>query len=187
MRRNLYRPRGSTGSRQNQEINLRGEMEVLLHGGPGEIPHGRPFVIRTMRRDDDGNLIPCPCVDPITREPDPADRCPYCLSEGYHWDETWRTGYATYAGSDGGLTGRVKYLQPGSIRVDYRVFYFEYDLELSYDDKIVEVRLDVEGNPQLPYRREAIYKPQTIVQHRSDWGRVEYVAIFCREEDAIRP
>ena len=48
------------------------------------------------------------------------------------------------------------------------------------------MRLDEEGALITPYTREAIYKPQTIAKMRSDNGRIEYYAVYCREEDALR-
>lgn len=113
--------------------------------------------------------------------------CPFCLGEGFYWSEAWGVAYSTYVGADGGQANRVRGLAPGTIRVDYKVFYMRYDTNLSYQDKIIEPRLDSEGDPVVPYTREAIYKPQTIVDYRSDRGRIEYLAIYCREQDAIRP
>lgn len=188
-KRNLY-PKGSktTSKRESygySEIDLRAEFDNLIYGGAGSISHGRPFLIRRMRRDSDDNLLKCSCVDANTREPDYS--CPYCQGEGYYWDETWITGYASYIGADGGLANRARFLRPGIVRADTKIFYFRYDTILTYYDKIVEVRLDVEGNPVVPYKRESIYKPQTINVYRSDHGRAEYVAVYCQENDAIRP
>ena len=91
-----------------------------------------------------------------------------------------------YVGADGGLSTRVRQLFPGQVRVDTKIFYFRYDTIISYRDKIVEIELDTEGDIVVPYRREAIYKPQTINKYRADYGRIEYIAVHCREDDAIR-
>jgi hypothetical protein len=169
----------------NSEIDLRAEFDELIFGGGGSMPHGRPFLIRRMRKDSDSNLIKCACVDANTRDADFS--CPYCMGEGYYWDETWITGYATYSGADSGLANRARFLTPGIVRADTKIFYLRYDTIISYYDKIIEIRLDVEGEPVVPYVREAIYKPQTINVYRSDRGRAEYVAVYCQENDAIRP
>lgn len=174
-------------STHGREVDLRREFDDLVFGGPTSIPHGRLFLLRSMRRDSDGSLLSCTCVDSVTKEPDAEDDCPFCLGEGYYWDEDWITGYSAYVGADGGLSNRVKSLFPGPIRVDYRVFYFRYDTVITYADKIVELELDTEGDPVVPYKRETIYKPQTIIKYRSDRGRIEYIAVYCREEDALRP
>lgn len=92
-----------------------------------------------------------------------------------------------YSGSQGGLAGRLTYMPPGQLRVDQRIFFFRYDTPIRYGDKIVEMKLDEEGAVVVPYIRESIYKLETIQKYRSDNGRLEYYAIHCREEDAIRP
>ena len=183
----FYPSATSTSSPDTSEIDLRAEFDTLIFGDSGHIPHGREFLLRKMRRDSDGELLPCVCRDSLTGEAGTERSCPYCLGEGYYWDESWITGYTTFVGSDGGLGSRVTFLRPGSLRADTRVFYFRYDTVINYSDKIVELQLDTEGDPIVPYKREAIYKPQTIVRHRSDRGRVEYIAVFCNENDAIRP
>lgn len=187
-KRDLFPTGGKTVSARtnygNGEVDLREEFDNLIFGGAGSIPHGRQLVLRRMRRDSDNALTKCSCVDTSTREADFS--CPYCMGEGYYWDETWITGYATYVGADGGLSNRARFLQPGIVRADSKVFYFRYDTVITYYDKIVEVKLDTEGEVVVPYVREAIYKPQTIINYRSDRGRLEYVAVFCQENDAIR-
>jgi len=188
-KRDLYPKGGKTTSVRDSygqsEIDLRKEFDELIFGGGGSIPHGRLFLIRKVRRDSDTNdPIKCVCVDDNTREADFS--CPYCLGEGYYWDETWITGYVSFVGADGGLANRARFLTPGVIRADTKVFYFRYDTVVTYYDKIVEVRLDVEGEAVVPYVREAIYKPQTINLYRSDRGRAEYLTVYCQENDAIR-
>lgn len=179
----IIKDRPGTGT---NEIDLRDEFERLIYGGPSDLAHGRKLLIRKMDRDENNKLKPCPCVSNITYEPDAESSCPYCLGEGYFWKEEWTTGYSTYVGADGGNSNRVREMTPGSIRADYRIFYLRYDTILSYKDKIVDVKLDSEGEPSVPYVRESIYKPQTINRFRSDNGRTEYIAVFCNEKDAIR-
>ena len=181
--KDLLSSRSGTG---RTEIDLRGEFDDLIYGGSDSMAHGRKFLLRRMRRDDDNKLLKCACVSFLTNEPDTSESCPYCLGEGYYWDENWIIGYAQYIGADGGNANRVRGLSAGTVRVDYRIFYFRYDTEISYRDKIIELKLDTEGDPVVPYIRESIYKPSTINRLRSDNGRVEYITVYCREEDAIR-
>lgn len=177
IKRKLY-PKGNDltpgrfSNRSANEIDLRAGFDEIVFGGAGATPHGQKFMIRKMRRDEFGLKIACSCVDELTREPDPAKDCPFCLGEGYYWDEEWVTGYSNHVGADRG--------------VDHRVFYLRYDTEFSYSDKIVEMKLDTEGEPVVPYTRTSIYKPKTITEHRADYGRLEYLAIYCKEDDAIR-
>lgn len=169
------------------EIDLRAEFDLIVFGDSEHVSHGKWVLVRRMRRNADGNPTYCTCMDIATQttvEPDPD--CSYCLGEGYLWDEEWKKCYSMYGGADSGFMRRQVWMPPGSIRVDYKIFFFRYDTELKYGDKIVEVRLDAEGDIELPYVREAIYKPQTINPYRSDNGRIEYYAVYCREEDAIR-
>jgi len=123
--------------------------------------------------------------DQIAREPD--FDCQHCSGEGYLWDEKWYSCYSMLAGADNGLVRRYLHMPAGQVRIDYKLFFFRYDTPLKYGDKVVEMALDEEGDPTIPYLREAVYKPQTIAKMRSDRGRIEYYAVYCREEDAIRP
>tara|TARA_Y100001970_G_scaffold282741_1_gene396206 strand:+ start:208 stop:789 length:582 start_codon:yes stop_codon:yes gene_type:complete len=187
-KRNLY-PKGKSKNNfvhGGREINLREEFDEFVFGDGNSMPHGRKILLRRMRRDDKNNLVKCPCTDSVTQEPGTEESCPYCHGEGFFWDETWATGYAVYVGADGGQARRIRGLPAGTVRADYRIFYLRYDTEISYRDKIVDIKLDVEGAPVVPYARESIYKPSTIVRYRSDYGRIEYIAVYCYESDAIR-
>ena len=175
----------STSSRAFGEIDLREEFDQLIFGDEDELRHGKLVLIRHLRREANGSAIDCTCKDKLTREADPD--CSYCLGEGYLWDETWYMCRSQFTGADGGLSSRGRYMPPGEIRVDFKIFYFRYDTPIRYGDKIVEVLLDEEGEVVVPYIRESIYKPQTIDRLRSDNGRTEFITCYCREEDAIRP
>tara|TARA_B100000131_G_scaffold321606_1_gene372809 strand:- start:34283 stop:34879 length:597 start_codon:yes stop_codon:yes gene_type:complete len=178
------RSSSSSSGGSGSEVDLRAEFDEIVFGGPTSIPHGKKVMLRKARVDSDFIPKSCVCKDTLTSEPD--FECPFCLGEGFYWDEEFATCYSVYIGADGGLSGRIKQLFPGQLRVDTKVFYFRYDTEISYRDKIVELQLDTEGDIVVPYHREAIYKPQTINKYRSDYGRVEYIAVYCRENDAIR-
>ena len=186
-KRNLF-PNNSESSRSGassgREIDLRSEFDEIVFGGPTSLPHGKKVLIRKARLDSDHKPIACVCKDDLTKEGAPS--CPYCLGEGFYWDESLETCYSMYVGADGGLSTRVRQLFPGEVRVDTKIFYFRYDTSISYRDKIVEIELDTEGAIVVPYTREAIYRPQTINKYRADYGRIEYIAVHCREQDAIR-
>ena len=167
------------------EIDLRAEYDTLIYGDDGEIAHGHLLVIRHMRRDAQGKKIDCTCKQKFTGEAEPD--CPYCLGEAYLWDEKWYVGRSQYLGSDGGLGNRYRFTPPGEIRTDTKVFFLRYDTPIRYGDKIIEMLLDEEGDPVVPYVRESIYKPQTINRLRSDHGRTEFITVYCLEKDAIRP
>ena len=62
------------------EINLREEFDEFLYGSETEVAKGQLAIFRRMRKDDNGDLIQCPCVDEKTGEPDRDTVCPYCLT-----------------------------------------------------------------------------------------------------------
>jgi hypothetical protein len=168
------------------EIDLREEFDNIVFGKGGCKPHNHLILIREARLDSSFNRIDCSCRDPLTREADAENTCRYCLGEGYIWDERFVRVYSSLVGADGGKGNRTKRIMPGEIRTDYKVFYLRYDEKISYKDKIIELSLDLEGNLIVPYKRETIYKPETIQIYRADYGRVEYIAVYAREESSIR-
>lgn len=178
--------RSHSTSTSGEELDLRQEMDDILYGADGGPKHGNLVLVRNFRRDADGYPTECACQDgQTTREPD--FDCSYCLGEGYLWDENWAWSFWQYAGADSGFVRRYVRLAAGEVRVDYKIFFFRYDTSITQGDKIVEIRLDEDGDVELPYVRDAIYKPQTLGKRRSDNGRIEYIIAFCREDDAIRP
>lgn len=175
---------GNTAFQLADEIDLRAEFDALMFGSGQDHRHGHPVAIRHLRRTTEGAPIACECKDLFSGEADPD--CSYCSGEGWLWDEQWYICRSQYLGSEGGLANRYRHPEPGQIRADYKVFFFRYDVPLRYGDKIVEMLLDDDGNPVVPYVREAIYKPQTINKLRSDNGRAEFITVHCLERDAIR-
>jgi hypothetical protein len=173
----------SHNKKSGNELDLRSEFETLIYGGSGEIPHKKRVLIRRFRLED-GDKTPCVCLESVTREG--ALECQYCLGEGYYWDEEFSDCYSSFLGADSGQGNRKRNLSPGILRTDYKIFYFKYDKDIKYTDKIVELKLDIEGSAVVPYIRQAIYSPQTIVENRSDYGKLEFFSIYCREQDAIR-
>lgn len=167
------------------EIDLRAEFDAIVFGIGDKPRKGWPLIVRRMRRDSAGEKIACVCREKFSGEADPD--CSYCLGEGYLWDEGWVMGRSQYVGTEGGLGSRYRKPPPGEVRTDTKLFFLRYDANVKYGDKIIEAKLDQEGNVVVPLVRRAIYKPQTINEQRSDNGRIEFLAIFCLENDAIRP
>lgn len=179
MSRTLYESSGS-------EIDLRSELESMFSGGTGEISKQQKFVLRRARRTADNEVIPCDCVDVLTKEPDLEHQCPFCLGEGFIWDEQFIFGYCMYTDTKGHLSQKRVQMPPGLVSSYDKVFYLRYSEEITFDDKIIELKLDSDGSPSVPYKRKYIYKPQTISEFRSDFGRREFFAIYVNENDAIR-
>jgi len=157
-----------------KEIDLRLEFRRFLYGHGREIPKGQRGLLRRMRRDDDGALVVCSCVDEITREPDKDTKCPYCLGEGYLWDEEWITFYKVIVSSNEGLVRKDRKEKAGVANIPYAFFYVEHHVDPTRYDKIVEVERDLDGSAAIPYRRTAVFDIATAQPFRSDRGRVEY-------------
>lgn len=173
-------------SNVNIEIDLREEFDNILFGEDDGVRHSQFVLIRKMRHDDNGDKIYCTCMEnKTTREPDPD--CSYCLGEGFLWDEYWKLSFWMYGSADTGLVRKDIYQAAGIVNADYKIFFLRYDTEIYEGDKIIEVKLDVEGEPVLPYVREAIHKPQTLGKRRADNGRIEFIVAYCKENDALRP
>jgi len=141
-----------------------------------------------MRTDSSGNLIPCSCVDAVTKEPDKDTFCPICFGEGYLWDEELVDTYKQVLQGAVSQSGKEQVIAPGLTNLGYVAFFFEYDLDLTefpknkFPDKIVELIVDASGNPARPYKRATIYRIGTAIDFRSDNGKLEYWKLNCYEE-----
>lgn len=172
--------------RSSKEQDLRKSFDNLVFGKDGGIAHNHLVLLRKRKINDAGDYIKCNCVNKLSREANAEKNCQFCLGEGYIWTETFHRCYSSMVGADGGKTNRTRRLMPGAIRTDYKIFYFKFDTKISYKDKIIEVRLDNEGGVSVPYQRINIFIPETIQEYRSDYGRLEYLAIYAREQSSIR-
>lgn len=169
-----------------KEIDLRKEFDKIVNGKPGRIAHRHKVLIRNLRKNSTNETIKCACVSSLTNEPDQENECRFCLGEGYLWDERFTYVYSSMVGANGGKANRNKRIIPGELKTDYKVFYIRYDEIIFYNDKIIELSLDLEGKLIIPYKREKIYRPETIQKYRADNGRLEFIAVYCREEPSIR-
>jgi hypothetical protein len=168
------------------EIDLRLELTRMFHGGPFEIPKARPMILRRMRRDDNNELILAPSVDDLTNEPDLDTYDPYSQGERYLWDEELVAGRRVVGKSTtAGLANKTRFMEAGELNTWTVVFFLEEHHNPTHYDRIVELALDNEGDPVKPYARRRIYRPQSVVDFRSDNGRVEFWGLFCSEKDAI--
>lgn len=178
--RQLYPALGRT------EIDLRQELTRMFHGGPFEIPKGHPMILRRMRRDANGSLILAPSVDSLTNEPDLDTYDPFSQGERYLWDEEFVIGRRVVGKStSAGLANKTKFLDAGELNIWTVIFYLEEHHNPTYYDRIIEIALDNDGKAIKPYRRRRIYRPQTVIDFRSDNGRVEFWGLFCSEKDAV--
>ena len=168
----------TTGS----EANMRNELIYTLDGRSPEIAKGQPGLLRKMRRDSDNKLIPCECVDSITREPDKDRFCPICFGDGNKWDETNITFYRVLTASEDSNTMRDTLEAVGLLNVPLVVFYIRYSAAITEEDKVIQIDLDNDGSASSPTQRQAIYRVNSLWDYRSDNGKLEYWKAFAHEE-----
>jgi hypothetical protein len=156
------------------ESDVRQELHETVFGSISEVAKGRKGIFRRMRRDHNGDLVKCSCVDEITLEPDRDHFCPYCWGEGYLFDEEWVVYYKMQIASNEGFMRKDRPFKGGIVNTPYVFFYVEYNVNPTRFDKIIEMERDLDGNLVVPYKREAIYTIATAEDFRADNGRVEY-------------
>ena len=181
-----------------REISMRDEMINTISGTLSEIAKAQIGVLRVMRRDDDNELIECVCRDEASNEPMKSPIvCPTCHGCGYYWDEQFIKFYKLEPGYDTALAMKEMGIGPGDVNIPLRVFYLPYDQsvsepkfpdieQLTIFDKVIELVLDSEGDPVVPYRRRAIYEIATIYDYRLDEGRLEYWKILGTEDKTLK-
>ena len=174
--RPLYPSSGST------EPDMRKELKNTLEGHYPEIAKGQEALLRKMRLTPSGKLTKCPCVDPVTKEPDKDFFCPVCHGEGYLWDETYIKAYKILLKSDVGNVYREVVEAPGLQNSSMSVFFCKSKVNITAKDRIVELSLDKEGKVDTPFRRRALYRVVAAVDYRADNGRLEYWKLDCYEE-----
>lgn len=165
------------------EPSMRDEMFRTLNGGFPEIAKKMPVLLRKMRRDTQGDLVSCECVDPVTKEQDKDFFCPLCHGEGHKWDEKLMDVYKVQIRSDVGNATKEKQFEPGILNIGVTTFYTTYDQPVTEDDKIVELVLDLEGIIAKPPKRLRLWRITTVVEFRADLGRVEFLKIGTFEEE----
>jgi len=166
------------------EPDLRQELENTLDGVFPEIAKKQTIVLRRFRRDSVGKRTLCACVDINTKEPDKDSFCPFCQGEGYFWDETYIDAYKVqvYSGIVGANTAETVF--PGGLmNVPLMVFYTRSSVVITKEDKIVQIQLDNEGDAAIPLKRIQLYRIGSLVDYRSDNGRLEYWKINCFAEE----
>ena len=168
--------------KSKSEIDLRQELINTINGNYPEIAKGRDGLLRTMQRDKLGKLVKCVCVDRVTNEPDKDAFCGICYGEGFLWTETALRFYKVIL-SDQKDFIEEEFRTPGTDKLPLVAFYLPYDTEITVADKIIELKLDIEGAVVLPARRSAVYRMNSLVDFRSDYGRLEYWKAKAVKED----
>ena len=170
------------GSVARTEPDMRQEMINLLDGKWPEISKKYPALLRKMRKDENNDFIPCPCVDPTTKEPDKDTFCNICFGEGKLWSEIWIDTYSVELGSDVGKAVREELISPGLMNVPLKTFYLRSSVDITEGDKIVEILLSKDGQPVKPYQRYKIFRISALIDLKSDNGKLEFWKVNCYEE-----
>lgn len=165
------------------EPDMRQELINTFDGQLPEIPKAQPALLRKMQKDSNGNKILCPCVDSITKEPTKDRFCPICYGEGFYWTETNLQIYRTLEDSSVDNALRDKLRAQGLINIRIVVFYVRYDAQVTEDDKIVRLQLNLDGTATIPKKRLDIYRINTAWDYRSDNGKLEYWKVYTHRED----
>ena len=167
--------------RRRTEVDLRKELNNMFDGIFPEIAKKQPVILRRMRRDSNNNLTRCDCVDEVTHEPDKDTYCPFCQGDGFYWDEINMDAYKVPISGNDALAEKL--ITQGLMNIPLMVFYTRSSVNIDEKDKIVEVELDKEGNIAEPIKRKQLYRIGSIIDYRSDNGRLEYWKISCYGED----
>ena len=162
--RPMYPASGST------EPDMRQEFKNTLDGHYPEVSKSQISLFRKMRRDSKGKLIKCPCVDAVTDEPDIDVFCPVCHGEGNLWDESYLDTYKVVTRSEAIYGAPII------------VIYCKSSLDITSDDRIVELVLDEEGKAVKPIKRKILYEINEAIDFRADNGRREYWKLDCHEK-----
>jgi len=141
-------------------IDLRTEMASLLND------HGHYVYLRTSTGQH------CSCVDEHTGEADPD--CPFCTGEGWHYEDHKVLARKTILTDPMTAAFLNKVAPQGRVSVSDQVFWVKYDKKPSRLDKILEVSLDTDGEPEVPRRIEIMWEINWSQDFRDKWGRVEF-------------
>jgi hypothetical protein len=169
----------NTGS----EINMRQELMKMFDGYWPEIAKAQTGLLRRMRRDADNKLIPCSCVDRVTKEPDKDRWCAICYGEGHLWDETEIQFYRELSGLDTTKALRDTFIPPALINMPLIVFYIRYDANITKEDKIVTLSTSVDGEIVEPMKREGIFWIGSAWPYRSDNAKIEFWKAYTHQTD----
>jgi hypothetical protein len=165
------------------EVDLRQELDNTLSGTFPEISKTQTVILRKMRRDDDGLLIKCACVDEVTREPDKDSFCSLCWGSGAYWDEVYLDVYRSSSVESTATQALAeKLVASGLHNVPLVAFYTRYTEDITTDDRIIELVLNKNGEIITPAKRRRIFRIVTAVDYRLESGRLEYWKLSCYEE-----
>lgn len=156
----------------------------MLLGSSQEVPKAFSIYLRKFRYDSNNFKIKCVCN--LNKEGQRHSKCSVCLGEGYLWDETLVDVFKVDIGSNPAKAGASLLTEIGKNKQSFAVFYLLSATEIDEDDKLIEIRLDKEGDPIKPLRRQSVWSINSLNYKRADNGKIEYIATYCKRENNAR-
>lgn len=155
-----------------KEPRLEPEFLKTLNGSSSETPKKQYFLIRVMRRDDQGKTIPCSCLNPTTGMPDP--KCPLCFAVGLIFDERWIGGYGTNMMAQRSEHATRDQLPHGQQQDEPHAFYLQATQVVRSEDHLVEA--DVVENKVIRTRH---WRVDQVTPFKLDEGWIDYIRVSC--------
>lgn len=162
-----------------KEVDLRKENIDTFSGSIYEIPKAYKVLIRRFRRNETNQRISCTCN--VAREGQVMQECNICLGEGYLWDEHYVDTFRVEIGTDQEKVGASLLTDIGRTKKQFCKFYLQNSVTVEYEDKVIELKLDVEGKIVRPEIRSVVWTINTLHEKRSDNGRLEYIILYCKK------
>jgi len=164
-------------------IDLRKELQDFFFGSTLEEDKSHKVLVRRFKYDPEGRKIPCTCNKDNEGAKTPS--CSSCLGEGYYWKESWESCFKYHIGSESAHARRIILEAGGTLKGELCRFYFQHDIDITKEDRIVEVKYDNKGDISLPYKRGTEWMIQEVINKRSDQGRVEFTTAYCSKSNII--
>lgn len=159
--------------------DMRNLLASILYGSANNPPEGHPVILRKMRRDTNGKLVRCPySSSPRGKQQIHGANCILCDGEGWVWDEYWVTTYSRH-----NSIGQTEFWGfAGDTNPEKFIYYFEYDVPVTVDDKIIEPEVDANGVPTSPYAIDQKYTISYVEKKKGDFGRVEFIQVVAEKQ-----
>ena len=163
-----------------------GEADISIKDEISELfkKYSRWGLLRRMRRNANGKLLPCPqCRKIGTQGHAVMHICDKCLGVGYIWDEEWVRYYQWPGVSASTSKGSFKqYMEWGALPTNFAIIYLEAGKKPTEEDKVIEVEHDDTGTPIQPTVRKMLFDIRSIDDYRLDGGRLEYFRLAAMKQ-----
>ena len=166
--------------KSKNEVDLREEMKIILEGNGYWPRRGHWVVLRRMDRRQR-----CTCWNEKgkgdeqyskdnSKYNEPRLRCPVCHGEGWVYEEELHLARRRLVSPEIGLAAQEQLSDIGWFNINYICYYFQYYVNPTKGDKIIEIDLDDIGNPIRPYNQKEMYRIAVAEPFRDQSGRIEF-------------